>query len=253
MLVQAHRGVSTEYPENTMPAFEASFRQGYPIIEFDPSFTADGECVVFHDRTVNRTCRYADGTALAEPTLVADLTLEQLQALDAGLYMGQQFRGTKVPLLRQVLAFAKEKGLQVKIDNRFADFPQWQREKLFQIVKDSGIHPGFTCKNRQITEEVLRWFPDTTIHYDGYVDEATVAQIKSLLSGNRFIIWLPMASKLTSWVKVPLATPELCRMVKSYGELGLWILETKEQALEAAALGADIIETTGSIKPSDCG
>lgn len=252
MLVQAHRGVSTEYPENTMPAFAASYEQGYPIIEFDPLFTADGECVVIHDKTVNRTCRNADGSEIGEPVGVAELTLAQLQALDAGIFMGEQFRGTKVPLLREVLAFAGEKGLQVKIDNRFADFPQWQQDKLFAIVKESGIHPGFTCKNPEITRKVLEWFPDATIHYDGYVDEETVLQIKSLLKGNRFVIWLPMPSKLTSWVKVPLATPELCAMVKKYGELGLWILETGEQAAQAAVLGADIIETTGSIKPADC-
>ena len=75
MLVQAHRGVSTEYPENTMPAFAASYEQGYPIIEFDPLFTADGECVVIHDKTVNRTCRNADGSAIGEPVGVAELTL----------------------------------------------------------------------------------------------------------------------------------------------------------------------------------
>ena len=38
MLFQAHRGVSTEYPENTMPAFEAAWTQGYQIIETDPLF-----------------------------------------------------------------------------------------------------------------------------------------------------------------------------------------------------------------------
>lgn len=252
MFVQAHRGVSTEYPENTMPAFEASYLQGYPIIEFDPLFTADGECVAFHDMTVNRTCRNADGSVIEEKIRVEDLTLEQLQALDAGVFMGQQFRGTKVPLFSEVLAFAKEKNLMVKIDNRFADFTVWQQDKLFAIVKESGIDAGFTCKNPEITQKVLEHFPNAAIHYDGYVDEETVLQIKNLLNGNRFIIWLPMPSPLTSWVKVPLATPELCNMVKRHGELGLWILETKEQAAEAAALGADFIETTGSIKPADC-
>lgn len=252
MLAQAHRGVSTEYPENTMPAFEAAYLQGYPIIETDPLFTADGECVAFHDKTINRTCRNADGSAIEQTIRVEDLTLEQLLELDAGVFMGQQFRGTKVPLFSDVLAYAREKGLMVKIDNRFADFPAWQQDKLFAIVKESGIDAGFTCKNPEITEKVLSLFPDAVIHYDGPVDEQTVRQIKSALRGNRFVIWLPMASPLTAWVKVPLATPELCRMVKGYGELGLWILETKEQAKEAAALGADIIETTGSVKPSDC-
>ena len=252
MLVQAHRGVSTEDPENTMPAFAASYAQGYPIIEFDPLFTADGACVAFHDKTVNRTCRNADGSAIEETVYVQNLTLEQLQSLDAGVFMGEQFRGTKVPLLLEVLNYAKEKGMMVKIDNRFADFPQWQQDKLFAIVRESGIDAGFTCKDPEITQKVLAHFPDAAIHYDGYVDEPTVAKIKSLLKGNRFIVWLPMASKLTTWVKVPFATPQLCAMVKRYGELGLWILETREQAAEAAALGADFIETTGSVKPGDC-
>ena len=77
MLVQAHRGVSTEYPENTMPAFVASYQQGYPIIEFDPLFTADGECVVIHDKTVNRTCRNG-GNPLPVPTKRRKISLHFL-------------------------------------------------------------------------------------------------------------------------------------------------------------------------------
>ena len=119
MLFQAHRGVSTEYPENTMPAFEAAYAQGYQVIELDPAFTADGQCVTFHDKTVNRTCRHLDGTVIAEETPVADLTYDQLQQLDAGLFMGQRFAGTKVPLLSQVLSYASRVGVLVKLDNKF--------------------------------------------------------------------------------------------------------------------------------------
>jgi hypothetical protein len=46
-----------------------------------------------------------------------------------------------------------------------------------------------------------------------------------------------------------MASEELCTMAKQYGELGLWILETEEQLERARLLGADIIETTGSLKP----
>jgi len=42
MNFQAHRGVSTEYPENTMPAFIAAVEQGYTYIETDPLVTKDG-------------------------------------------------------------------------------------------------------------------------------------------------------------------------------------------------------------------
>lgn len=249
MLYQAHRGVSTEYPENTIPAFEAAAFEGYQVIEFDPLFTTDGECVTFHDETIDRTCRNADGSVIAGSIRAADLTLQQLQSYDAGVFMGEQFRGTKVPLLRDVLALAKEKKLMVKIDNRFADFPQWQQDKLFAIVKESGVNAGMTCKNLEVTQKVVALFPDAPIHYDGFVDERTVLEIKSVLKNNRLIIWLPLASELTSWVKIPFADEALCQMVKGHGELGLWILENDSQLAQANAFDADIIETTGAIKP----
>ena len=249
MLFQAHRGVSTEYPENTLPAFAAAAQQGYHVIEFDPLFTSDGECVVFHDKTVNRTCRREDGSEFADKVFVENLTFEELTALDAGIFMGEQFRGTRVPLLSQVLVLAAEARLAMKIDNRFAHFPAWQQEKLFDIVEASGVNAGFTCLNAEVVEKVLSRFPDAPIHYDGFVDEETVKDIVSRCKGNDLTVWLPLPCKLTSWVKVPLATPELCTMVKKYAKLGIWILDSEEQLQQAEALGADIIETTGSVKP----
>ena len=60
------------------------------------------------------------------------------------------------------------------------------------------------------------------------------------------MVWLPLD---VDWCQMPAATPELCRLAKRFGKLGLWILETKEQEAKAIALGADIIETPGHLKP----
>lgn len=249
MLFQAHRGVSTEYPENTMPAFRASFEQGYQVIEMDPLFTADGQCVLFHDPTLGRTCRTADGALITDDRQAKDMTYAQLSALDAGLFMGEQFRGTKVPLLAEVLAYAAEKKLHVKIDNKFEHFTPEQKAILFDIVETSGADVGFTCAQPKNIQLVVGRFPNATIHYDGYVDEEKVSAVKALLENNPLTVWLALPSELTSWVQVPTASPALCAMVKKYGRLGLWILETEEQLERAEALGADIIETTGSVKP----
>jgi len=249
MLFQAHRGVSTEYPENTMPAFLAAYEQGYQIIELDPAFTVDGCCVTFHDKTINRTCRTDEGQQIGEESLVADLTLAQLQALDAGLFMGEQFRGTRVPLLSEVLAFAAEKKLLAKLDNKFERFSPENREKFFQIVENSGAKVAFTCKFPETIALVAQRFPTAQIHYDGAVTRENLEQVRSLLKNNPLTVWLALPSHLTNWVKVPMASEALCRMVKEYGSLGLWILETEEQLQQAEALGADIIETTGSVKP----
>ena len=96
---------------------------------------------------------------------------------------------------------------------------------------------------------VAERFPNATIHYDGLVNEENLKNLKMRIQNNPLVIWLPLPSPLTSWVKVPVASEELCDLAKQYGKLGLWILETQEQLEEAQRLGADIIETTGALKP----
>ena len=76
-LLQAHRGVSSEYPENTMAAFRASVEQGYDLIELDPKHTADGKFVILHDKTLARTARDADGNA--PDYAIKDITLQKAQ------------------------------------------------------------------------------------------------------------------------------------------------------------------------------
>ncbi|MBQ7313240.1 MAG: glycerophosphodiester phosphodiesterase, partial [Clostridia bacterium] len=108
--IEAHRGVGTDAPENTMPAFEAAVRQGYDMIELDLKFTADDRCVVLHDGSVGRTGRLSDGSP-ADNRKIAELTLDEARSLDYGLWKDESFRGTEIPLFADVLAFAKANGI----------------------------------------------------------------------------------------------------------------------------------------------
>ncbi len=90
----AHRGSSAHAPENTLAAFELAVRQGADAIELDAKLTADGQVVVIHDQTVDRT---TDGSGK-----VSDLTLAELRALDAGSHFDVSFRGEPIPTLEEV-------------------------------------------------------------------------------------------------------------------------------------------------------
>lgn len=86
--IYAHRGASIEFPENTLAAFRRALELNVEGIELDVHLSADGHAVVIHDETVDRT---TDGSGA-----VAEMTLEQLKALDAG-------GGEPVPTLGEVL------------------------------------------------------------------------------------------------------------------------------------------------------
>lgn len=253
MIFEAHRGVSAEFPENTLPAFEAAFAQGYTYVELDPAFTSDGHCVVFHDHTVNRTCRAAGGTALEKEIRLCDLSYEQTQKLDAGIAKAYKFRGTKIPLLSEVLTWAKQTGVTVKIDNRVQAFSAAQAASLFDTVASSGASVAFTGSDRAYLARVLDRFPDAELHYDGAVNQTVLKELYALVGSNPLTVWLPVKSSENSRVTLPTADEALCKTVKQYAKLGLWILSAGEQLEQAEAFQADIIETAGQIKPCGCG
>lgn len=93
-LVIAHRGASAYAPENTLAAFLLALRQGADGVELDVQLSADGEVVVCHDGSVDRT---TDGHGL-----ITGLSLAQLKQLDAGAWFGQAFSGERIPTLAEV-------------------------------------------------------------------------------------------------------------------------------------------------------
>lgn len=92
----AHRGASEYAPENTMPSFELGYRMHANGVETDVQRTKDGVLVLFHDNDLQRIC--------ARPEAIHDLTFEQLQELDFGLFKGSKFIGTKITTFEEFLS-----------------------------------------------------------------------------------------------------------------------------------------------------
>lgn len=97
----SHRGASAHAPENTLAAFELAVEQGADGIELDVKLSADGEVVVIHDATLDRTT----GTH----GRVKDMKLGELQALDAGSFFSEKFKSEKIPTLEQVFETVGDK------------------------------------------------------------------------------------------------------------------------------------------------
>ncbi|MBN8203564.1 glycerophosphodiester phosphodiesterase [Bacillus sp. NTK034] len=91
----AHRGATGYAPENTVAGFDLAVNMKADYIEIDVQRSKDGELVVIHDTTVDRT---TDGTGK-----VGDLTFDYLRSLDAGSWKGEQFAGEPIPTFEEIL------------------------------------------------------------------------------------------------------------------------------------------------------
>ena len=246
---QAHRGVSTDCPENTMAAFIAAVKQGYDVIELDPAITADGKIIIMHDFTLNRTGRYKDGKPFETEKFVSETSYEEIKNYDFGLWFGKEFKGEKAPLFSDVLKFAEENNIPIKIDNKFEYFPEDIMKEFLSMIENSKAKIWFTCKNVDRILYLSKRFPAAEIHYDGEVKEEILKLLNKEVGKERLTVWLPYQNENTTWVQTGFVDDEKAALVKKYARLGIWILSKQKEAAAAKAYGADIIETTGSIKP----
>ena len=107
-LVIAHRGASETWPENTIPAFMAGIDQGADMIETDVHMSADGELVIMHDTTVDRTTDARTLYPNRTDRSIAGMNAAQIATLDAGGWKGEEFAGIRVPRLAEVLALVHD-------------------------------------------------------------------------------------------------------------------------------------------------
>jgi glycerophosphoryl diester phosphodiesterase len=124
----AHRGASALAPENTIAAFERAVELGADVIELDLHMSQDGELVVIHDDTLDRT---TDGSGP-----VHQRSLAELMRLDAGRWFGEGFAGQRIPRLDEVLdRFAGKVPLALEIKAGSTFFPGIE-EKVVSALRE---------------------------------------------------------------------------------------------------------------------
>lgn len=153
----AHRGASGYAPENTMAAFDRSVDMQADYLELDVQMSRDGELVIIHDTTVDRT---TDGTGQ-----VGSLTLEELRSLDAGSWFSALFAGERIPTLGEVLDRYRGKiGILIEI-------------------KAPWLYPGIEQKIAEALEQRNMHLPDSGKIIIQSFDFGSMQRMKQLTPG----------------------------------------------------------------------
>lgn len=126
--VAAHRGNSKYFPENTMAAFRSAVALEPDMIEIDLHMTRDGHIVMMHDHKVDRTTN-GEG-------LIREMTLDEIRALDAGSWKGEEFKGEKVPTFEEFLAFMQAYP-DILLNVELKDYPAHSGDFAYESAEKS--------------------------------------------------------------------------------------------------------------------
>lgn len=130
IIAVGHRATAKFAPENTIAAIQRAIKEGVDLLELDIRQSKDGVFVIIHDATVNRT---TNGRGRVD-----QMTLAQLQALDAGSWFADTFKDERIPTLKDALNAMKGRA---KPD---IDFKAGDPKALIALLRDAGYDEPLT-------------------------------------------------------------------------------------------------------------
>lgn len=220
MKLEAFRGVMTECPANTMPAYLSAYEQGYDSIRVDVLATDDGALVAHHDASKIRPMSYV-----------------RLLHEDFGILFSEKFEHTSLCILEEPLALAKRKGMRVSISSLWQELEGEDRANFFALAQKYAETVTVVCSTVDCVKEAAAAVPEASFAYDGEVSEKALQTLSEAVSKEKLTVWL--SGEDTS----------LAIMVKDFAQLGIGPLTRYEELDAAQALGADIVSTPGQLKP----
>jgi glycerophosphoryl diester phosphodiesterase len=237
--VFAHRGASTDYPENTMAAFHAAEEIGAPYIELDIHMTCDGQIVVIHDDDLLRTA--------GRGGFVREMTLSKVRGADAGYCFSPDsstypFRGKglRVPTLNEVLHAFPGRFFVIEVKQVTPSLVA----SMIEIVNRQGMNRRvlIASEHQAPLDEVRALVPSIPTSFSS---REVASFFQSLPPGAAPVV--PMGDALQippehlSW---KLITPESVTAAHRLGvEVHVWTVNEEAEMRELLALGVDGIIT----------
>ena len=224
----AHRGDAREFPENTLPAFKSALELGVRFLELDVHICADGIPVVIHDHQLARTT--------GRRAVVFDMRAEEVTQIEAAeeQRFGDRFRGTRIPLLTDVLALLKGRPeVTVFVEIKRASLIRFGHDEVVSRVISTLKPAGGQCvvisfdlpavhRARQLGGVPVGWVLNK-------YDERSRMKYEALQPEFLFCDHLALPKEGTLW--------------RGPWRWAIYEVETLQLAMSLAERGADYIET----------
>ncbi len=239
LLIVGHRGAKEVVPENTLPAFQFALDAGVDAIELDVHLSKDGELIVMHDATIDRT---TDGCGA-----IRDFTVVELKQFNAAANLGDHGSGdhVSIPTLQEVYDLVEGRipiNIEIKKGPDGTRYPDIE-EKLIALVR----------RNRTIDLTVLSSFDFPTLATvqalaPDILNHAIVArdyfQTPGLETPEQ--VTADLVARSVHWVAINkhYLTRTLVNQLQTQGIMvHVWVINEDDELQGCVALGVDAITT----------
>ena len=176
--ITAHRGGAWKAPENTISALQYTIDCGADYAEIDVQETKDKELILLHDDSFKRTAGVKKN--------VWDMTLKEVEKLDAGASFHKKFRGEKIPEFTEVLKFCKGR-LDLNIEIKYNGKNKGIVNKVVRAIKENHFeeHCVVTSMNYQFLKQIKKIAPEIRT---GYIMTMTYGNIEGMKAADFFSV-----------------------------------------------------------------
>ena len=223
----AHRGFSGKYPENTRIAFEAAVRTpGCDGIENDVHLTKDGQLVIIHDETLDRTSTNKKG-------FIKDMTLSELREAELFYVFKGQYEPQHILTLAEYFDIVKDSDIVTNIELKTGIFEyegieekvlaEIKRYDIMERIIISSFNHFSVLRMKKLCPEIkCGLLTDSWLLNAGkYVKEAGIECYHPILWNN---------------------IPEVVEEVHGEGiEINTWTVNEEEDILRMLSLGVDSV------------
>ncbi|MBR8674087.1 BppU family phage baseplate upper protein [Lactococcus lactis subsp. lactis] len=152
----SRQGQLDDYPENSIEGVINAKSKGYDNVRVSLRFTSDNVPVLIHDASINQIARNSDGSVINTTINISDITLEQANTYDWGIFYGAKFAGIKLATLEEFMRVSAYKGikpiLEIKVDTMTSN----QVTTISNLILKYGLSNVTTISNTANGIETLR-------------------------------------------------------------------------------------------------
>lgn len=168
VMVVAHRGDWRDAPENSLGAINQAVAGGADVVEIDVKRTGDGELVLMHDQTVNRT---TNGTGRVDELTFAQVKALRLRSGPGGA--AAAVTDATVPTLREAMQAVGGTGTVINLDKAWD-----HRDQVYDLLAELGqLEQGLFKSDADVAEVAAFLGRDPRIRYSHIVDDANADDI----------------------------------------------------------------------------